>query len=60
MFSNTPRGANNSAVLYSLVLTARANNMNPYRYLAELFTRLPNLRADDDLSSLMPWNIVLD
>ncbi len=60
MFSQTPRGANNSAILYSLVLTARANNLNPYRYLAEIFRRLPNLAPDDDLSDLMPWNIVLD
>lgn len=59
MFSNTPRGADSSAILYSLVLTARANNLNPYRYLTALFKRLPNLAADD-LSCLMPWNIVLD
>ncbi len=60
MFSNTPRGANSSAILYSIVLTARANNLNPYRYLQALFERLPNLDADDDLSGMMPWNIVLD
>ena len=60
MFSNTPRGANSSATLYSLVLTVRANGLNPYRYLAQLFRRLPNLAADDDLNSLMPWNIELD
>lgn len=60
MFSNTPRGAESSAILYSLVLTARANNLNPYRYLTALFNRLPNLAGDDDLSGLMPWNIALD
>ena len=60
MFSQTPRGASNSAILYSLVLTARANQINPYHYLAELFKRLPNLPAEEDLSGLMPWNIVLD
>lgn len=60
MFSQTPRGANNSAILYSLVLTARANNINPYRYLSALLTRLPNVTIDDDLNDLMPWDIVLD
>jgi hypothetical protein len=59
MFSNTPRGARSSAILYSLVLTARANNLNLYSYLTELFKRLPNLAEGDDLSSLMPWEINL-
>lgn len=59
MFSNTPRGAESSAVLYSLVLTARANGLNQYRYLKALFEQLPNLEGDD-LSSLMPWNIKID
>lgn len=58
LFSNTPKGADASAILYSLVLTARANGLNQYQYLKALFEQLPNLEGDD-LSTLMPWNIDL-
>lgn len=59
LFSNTPRGARSSAILYSLVMTARANNVNPYHYLRAVLTRLPNLKANNNLDELLPWNIAL-
>ncbi|MEG1360870.1 MAG: IS66 family transposase, partial [Clostridia bacterium] len=42
LFANTPRGAKASAILYSLVETAKENNLNPYEYLVLLFRNLPN------------------
>jgi hypothetical protein len=33
LFNQTPRGANASALLYSLVQTAVANNLEPFDYL---------------------------
>ena len=60
MFSNTPKGADSSAILYSLVLTARANGLNPYRYLRALFRQLPNQEEEANLDTLLPWNITLD
>lgn len=59
LFSNTPRGARSSAILYSLVMTARANNVNPYHYLRAVLTRLPNLSPNDSLDELLPWNMTL-
>lgn len=59
LFSNTPRGARSSAILYSLVMTARANHVNPYHYLRTILTRLPNLSANDSLDELLPWNMTL-
>lgn len=59
MFSNTPKGADSSSILYSIVLTARANGLNPYHYLRELFTKLPNLKDEDSIDQLLPWNIEL-
>ncbi|MBU4387889.1 IS66 family transposase, partial [Candidatus Dependentiae bacterium] len=40
LFSNTPRGAQASAVLYSLIESAKANKLEPYRYLRYLFDRI--------------------
>ncbi len=59
LFSNTPRGAHSSAVLYSLVMTARANDVNPYHYLREVLERLPNLKDGDSLDALLPWHMTL-
>lgn len=57
LFSGSPRGAHSSMTLYSLVETARANRVEPYRYLRELFDRLPTFDRDGDYAQLLPWNI---
>jgi hypothetical protein len=59
LFSDTVDGANASANLYSLVQTCKANGIDPYRYLAALFTALPNAQSADDYEALMPWRIAL-
>jgi hypothetical protein len=43
LFSNTPRGAGASAITYSIVETAKENELNPYYYLRHLFETLPNI-----------------
>ena len=55
LFSNTPRGARASAVIYSIVETAKENGLNPFQYLCYLFEQLPNL-GDGDLDELLPWS----
>lgn len=57
LFSNTPRGAKASAVIYSIVETAKENGLDPFRYLVYLFERLPNIDLKDPeaLDMLLPW-----
>jgi len=43
LFSNTPRGARASAVTYSIMETAKENDLNPFLYLQYLFEQLPNI-----------------
>ncbi len=60
LFNQTPRGANASAILYSLVQTAIANNLEPFEYLQYLFTELPKLGRHyetEALDQLLPWNL---
>jgi transposase len=57
LFSNTPRGAHASAVIYSLVESAKANKLEPYDYLRYLFTLLPGVTGKDDLRKLLPGAI---
>lgn len=56
MFSQSVKGAEASAVLYSIVMTCRANDINPYFYFQKLFEVLPNRMEGDDLSDLLPWH----
>lgn len=53
------RGAKASTVLYSLVETAKANVLNPYKYFEVLLTELPNHMDEKELgflSDLLPWS----
>lgn len=52
MFSDSEAGAHASAVLYSLVITAKVNQVNPYKALVELFTELPKATTINDYERL--------
>ena len=55
----TDNGARASAMLYSIVETAKANGINTYQYLELLLTELPGHAEDKNLSfldNLMPWS----
>jgi transposase len=54
LFAGSPAGAQASAILYSLVETAKANGLEPYRYLRFLFERLPYATAPEDYRKLTP------
>ena len=57
LFSGTPRHAEASALLYSLIETAWANNCEPYSYLRHIFTHLPRAQSLADYEALLPWNL---
>lgn len=54
LFSATPAGATASATIYSLIETAKANGLEPYRYLRYMFERLPLAETETDFKSLLP------
>ena len=62
MTINTVRGADASAIIYSVTETARANGLNVYYYMKHLLTELTRVvRADGsidekELEPLMPWS----
>jgi len=60
MFCQSVAGADASATLYSIVMTCRVNDINPYYYFLHLFKALPNLDDKSDFTALMPWNVQLD
>jgi len=55
LFSNTPNGAASSSIYYSLIETAKENNLNPYQYLKFLLERIPSATTGG-LETLLPWS----
>ena len=46
MFAGSDEGGERAAKLYSLIATCKHNKIDPYRYLADIFERLPTHPAD--------------
>ena len=57
LFSYDAVGAQASANLYSLVMTCRANEVEPYAYLNYLFEHLPAASTVEQFEALLPWNL---
>ena len=57
LFCDTTDGANASMAVYSLLETARANGLNPYKYMEYILEARPDERmTDKELEALSPWN----
>ena len=58
LFANTPGGAQASAVIYSLIETAKENDLDPYRYLLWILQNAPQLSEEDAVwaEKLLPAN----
>lgn len=56
---DTIHGAKSSAVIYSIVETAKANNLKPFDYVQHLLEEIPKHMNDKDcsfLEDLLPWS----
>ncbi len=59
---DTISGAKSSAIIYSIVETAKANNLKPYEYFEYLLSVIPEHMEDTDtsfLEDLLPWSETL-
>ena len=58
LFANTPAGAQSSAVIYSLIETAKENKLDPHRYLLWVLQSAPVLSQTDEFwaEKLLPAN----
>ena len=63
LFADTLLGAEVNADMYSIVETAKANNVNPYEYIKYLLEKMPehldeegNVTDPDCLKDMMPWS----
>ena len=59
LFADTPNGARANAVLYTLVETAKANDLNVYAYLDYLLAEMPNAdfyNHPEIIDDMLPWS----
>jgi hypothetical protein len=55
LFSNTPRGADASAAIFSIIETAKENGLRIYEYLKYLFEQLANITTSQ-IDDSAPWS----
>ncbi len=55
LFANTALGAHARARLYTLIESAKANQVEPRAYLEYIFKELPNCKSINDYETLLPW-----
>ena len=60
LFSGSPRGAQASATLYSLVESAKANGLEPRAYLTFLLERLPAAHTPAAIDALLPQHLTAE
>jgi len=54
LFAGSPEGAQASALFYSLIETAKLNNLNPEKYLYFLLEKIIHVKEQDELLALLP------
>ena len=55
LFSASHEGAQNAAIIYSIIETCKLNNVNTFDYLRDIFTRLPNMKSNQT-RELLPYD----
>ena len=60
LFADTPAGATASAACYSLVETAKANDLEPYAYIRYVLEHIGAADTLEKWEALLPWNVPLE
>ena len=55
LFAGSDRGGERAASMYSLIVTAKLNDVDPRAWLADVLTRISDHPASH-LHELLPWN----
>jgi transposase len=61
LFAKSTDGAKALVAWYSIIETAKMNNLDPFKYLKYILTQIPIYRdKNKSLDDLLPWNVKLD
>ena len=56
LFAGSPRGAEASALFYTLIESAKANDVNVHDYLIYVLRNITTAEPHDKIEALLPWN----
>lgn len=56
LFAGSPRGAEASALFYTLIESAKANGVNVHEYLIHVLSHIATADTPEKVSALLPWN----
>lgn len=59
LFADTTRGAHASAACYSLIETAKSNQLEPAAYVDYVLNRIGDAKTSEQIDALLPWNVPL-
>ena len=59
LFAGSDKGGETAAIIYTILETAKLNNVNPVKYLHKVFDIIQDYQANK-LQDLLPWNIKLE
>ena len=62
MFSGSPKGAEASAGIYTLIETAKANGLNPWKYVQYILGDIPGstfMQYSEYLEYYLPWDPII-
>ncbi len=59
LFAGSDRGGESAAAIYSLIGTAKLNNVDPETYLREVFSRIVD-HPINRIAQLLPWNLAAE
>ena len=54
LFAGSDRGADRAAFMYTMIITAKLNEIDPLAWLADALKRIANL-PQSQLPELLPW-----
>lgn len=60
LFADTPQGARASATCYSLIETAKANQLEPAAYIQHVLEHIAEAETVEALEQLLPWNVSME
>ena len=56
LFAGSDQGGHTASIIYTIVETAKLNQINPWKYLSRVFELLPDYKANK-VHELLPWNL---
>ena len=60
LFADTPAGAEASAMIYSIIESAKANGQNVLKYLTVVLDALPGAPSVEQIEALLPWRLTAE